>query len=202
MARTATKEVFAFDELDESAKESAREWYRRDALDYEWWDCTIDDFCQILARLGYSVDAKEVYFSGFCSQGDGASFTGSYGYVKGAAKAVKGYAPKDTELHALADRLQAMQRRNFYKVTGSIGRRSRYCHEMTMQCDVDRADGAEWSQEGYNAAQEEFEDVSRDLARWLYRTLEKEHEWLLADEQVDETILANGYEFDEYGAVA
>src|SRR3546814_12894488 len=39
--------VFTFDELTDAAKERAREWYRISNLDYEWWDCTYDDFSTI-----------------------------------------------------------------------------------------------------------------------------------------------------------
>ncbi len=34
-----------------------------------------------------------------------------------------------------------------------------------------------------------------DLARWLYRQLEREYEYLSSDEAVDETIAANDYTF-------
>jgi hypothetical protein len=40
----------------------------------------------------------------------------------------------------------------------------------------------------------------RDFADWIYSQLEKEYEWQNADEQVDDTIRANAYEFDEDGA--
>ena len=49
----------------------------------------------------------------------------------------------------------------------------------------------------------EAEDVViealRDLARWLYRQLEREYAYLTSDAVVDEAILANGYTFTEAG---
>ena len=42
-------------------------------------------------------------------------------------------------------------------------------------------------------------ELSRDLMRWIYRTLEKECDWQNADEQVDENIRCNEYEFDVDG---
>jgi hypothetical protein len=39
----------------------------------------------------------------------------------------------------------------------------------------------------------------RDLARWLYRQLEREYEYLSSDEMVDEAILANDYTFTDDG---
>jgi hypothetical protein len=39
----------------------------------------------------------------------------------------------------------------------------------------------------------------RDLARWLYRQLEREYEYQTSDAVVDEAILANDYTFTETG---
>ncbi len=39
----------------------------------------------------------------------------------------------------------------------------------------------------------------RDYADWIYSTLQKEYYWRMEDEQVDESILANEYTFDEDG---
>ena len=38
-------------------------------------------------------------------------------------------------------------------------------------------------------------EVLRDLARWLYRQLEREYDYLTSDEAVDEAIVANEYSF-------
>lgn len=38
-------------------------------------------------------------------------------------------------------------------------------------------------------------EALRDLARWLYRQLEREYDYLTSDEAVDEAILANEYSF-------
>lgn len=35
--------VFNFDDLNDDAKERARDWWRDRALDYEWWDSTYED---------------------------------------------------------------------------------------------------------------------------------------------------------------
>jgi hypothetical protein len=42
-------------------------------------------------------------------------------------------------------------------------------------------------------------EVLCDLARWLYRQLEREYEYLTSDEVVDEAIVANAYTFTEAG---
>lgn len=43
--------VFAFDDLDDDAKDVARNWYREGALDYDWWDSTFEDAETIGLRI-------------------------------------------------------------------------------------------------------------------------------------------------------
>ncbi|RQP07155.1 MAG: antitoxin of toxin-antitoxin stability system, partial [Paracoccus sp. BP8] len=44
-------------------------------------------------------------------------------------------------------------------------------------------------------AEETVIEALRDLARWLYRQLEREYDYLTSDEAVDEAIVANEYSF-------
>jgi hypothetical protein len=48
-------------------------------------------------------------------------------------------------------------------------------------------------------AEEIVIEALRDLARWLYRQLEREYEYLSSDEIVDESIIANDYTFTGSG---
>lgn len=195
--------VFTFDELSDAAKERAREWYREGNLDYDWWDCTYDDFSAICEILGVELATHPVrlmgggtrqktciQFRGFWSQGDGASFEGRLTYAKGCVAKIKDYAPKDAELHDIAVRLNAIQRRNFYQLYAHITQRGPYCHEMTMQFDVRRNDA-----EATADAEDIIAEAMRDLARWLYARLETEYEFLNSDEIVEESITANAYTF-------
>jgi hypothetical protein len=194
---TETINVFPFDELSDEAKEKAREKFREwegetfsDMVDYE-------DFISIGKMLGIEINAKDIAWRGFWSQGDGASFTGSFAYAKGMRKAIRAYAPSDSELHELADNLADLQRRNFYRLNGRIDRMSsHYVHENTMT--VDAYNGERYAD---SDTESETKDIMRRLAQWFYRSLESEYEWRLADEQIDETIRANEYEFTEDGRI-
>jgi hypothetical protein len=42
-------------------------------------------------------------------------------------------------------------------------------------------------------------EALRDLARWLYRQLERDYEYQSSDERIDEAIAANAYTFTETG---
>ena len=120
--------VYQFPELSEAAKEKARTWYRELGPHDDWWDAVYEDFervCEILGirlkttsvrLMGGGTRAKPcIWFSGFWNQGDGASFEGYWFHAKGAAARIRDYAPTDATLQGIADRLQAIQRRNFYQ---------------------------------------------------------------------------------------
>ena len=133
MPRIVETVVYPIEELPETAKESARAWYREACLDHEWYDFVFEDFETICRILGISLrtspvklmgggtrDQPHILFRGFGSQGDGACFEGSLSYARGGAKAIRPHAPKDTELIRIADVLQAVQRKNIYQLTANI----------------------------------------------------------------------------------
>jgi len=83
MPKTITKEVtlYTFKELVDLEKvgtlkracERARAWLQEGQTDHDWWDHTYDTWKSALAQIGF--DNADISFSGFWSQGDGASFT-------------------------------------------------------------------------------------------------------------------------------
>ena len=202
--------VFRLDELSEGAKERARAWYREASAYDDWHDCVFDDFEMICAILGVRLKTRTVrlfgggtrqkpciWFSGFASQGDGAAFEGSYNFAKGATKAIRAHAPQDSELHRIADALQAIQRRNFYQLCADISQRGRYYHENSMSITVDR--DSPNNQDMTADAEDTLTELLRDLARWLYRQLEREYEYQTSNEVTDEAILANECTFTGEG---
>lgn len=210
MSKIVETTVYRFDELSDAAKEKARAWYREGGFDYDWYDATFEDFERICEILGVHLKISAVrlmgggirqepriFFSGFSSQGDGACFEAFYAYRKNAPRAIRSYAPKDTRLHAIADGLQAVQRRNFYQLRADVSHRGRYHHEYCMAISVER--DSPTCQDMTEDAEEAVTEALRDLARWLYRQLEREYEYLSSDEAVDETIAANDYTFTETG---
>ena len=134
-----------------------------------------------------------IWFSGFWSQGDGACFEGYWSHSKGAAARIRDYAPTDATLHGIADWLQAIQRRNFYQLRAEATHRGRYQHEYCMAISVER--DSQTYQDMTADAEETVMEALRDLARWLYRQLEREYDYLTSDEAVDEAIVANEYSF-------
>ena len=131
MPRIIETVVYGIDELSDQAKEAARSWYRETCLDDEWYDFVYEDFETICRILGIALrtspvklmgggtrEKPHVFFAGFSSQGDGASFEGQYSHARGAAKGIRAHAPKDTELHRIAEFLQAAQTAQFLPTDG------------------------------------------------------------------------------------
>lgn len=210
MPKVICTTVFQFPELSEAAKDKARSWYRELGVHDDWWDAVYDDFeraCNILGvrlkttpvRLmgGGTHEKPCVWFSGFWSHGDGACFESYLAHAKGSAKSIRDYAPQDTVLHGIADRLQAIQRQNFYQLQAEATHRGRFYHEHNMAIEVTR--DSPTGQPPTADSEEIVTDALRDLARWLYRQLEAEHEHLTSDEAIEEGIIVNEYTFIEAG---
>lgn len=198
--------TYKYDELPEDARQRAREWFAKDWPLYDWWESTYDDFVEIGNTIGIDFKNKSnnpeaykpaIYFSGFHSQGDGASFEGDYAYKAGWRKKLEGYCPNEKDLFEIAENLQEIQRRHFYMLSADIKlMNSIYCHSGTITLDVFK-DG-EW----YNGPDEdELSQLMREFADWMYKRLEMEYEFLTSEEHIEEEIRINEYDFTEDGKV-
>ena len=208
--RVVETNVFQYDELDDRAKERAREWYSRHVFEDSCdWEFVYEDAVRVAEILGIEIEPQyvplmngksrktpSIFFSGFSSQGDGACFEGTYRYAKGATKTIREYAPQDKELHRIADELQAVQRKHFYHLIASMNHTGHYCHSGCMSVEV------EHNEDRYRDigdAEEEITQLMRDFADWIYERLSDEYDYQTSDEAVEEAIRANEYEFDEEG---
>lgn len=174
-------------------------------IEHEWWDSVYDNFKCVCKILGIELDKDEPSFSGFCSQGDGASWTGWYRTVQPtkatydlAPALIREYAPEDKTLYAIADEL-CMLARVYYPALAHVLRHdSRYAHEMTMCVSMVRPndDAAEFADEVTDALEGALLVQFRALAMWLYNTLEQEYKFLISDLAVAHTLEANEIEED------
>ena len=207
--RTIEIKVYKFDELSDEGKEKAREWWRDcENQDSSSSDFAYEDAATIAGLFGLDINTRKaktigivrytpnIYCSGFSSQGDGACFEGRYEYKKGALKEVKAYAPTDTELHSIVLALQQAQAKNFYRVVCRTEHSGHYYHSGCMHVTCERTDGQDV------IGEDDFIQALREFADWIYSRLETEYDWIMADEQVDESIRVNEYEFTEGGEIA
>lgn len=211
MRTRATEEIlYKFDELDEEAKEKAREWYRGLIEADEYSEYVYEDAATIAALMGLDIRTRPVklmggdtryepciWWSGFSSQGDGACFEGRWEYKPGSLERVKEHAPLDERLHAIASGLDDPR---LSGLTANIKHTGRYYHEYMMDFDI--SPDYDMAFEVTEEIEELVKEPLRDFARWIYRMLEAEHDYAHADEQVDENIRCNDYEFLADGRLA
>ena len=212
MARVIETTVYTFEELSPKAKDRARDrWRTAEGSDFDS-DYVIEDAVEIAKILGIEFDDRAVklmnggvryepavFFSGFCSQGDGACFEGFYRYARGAAKKIREYAPQDTALHAIADGLQRLQQGQFYALEARMRHRGRYQHSGCMTVEVEDTRTA--YRDIPRAIEDDITGRMRDFADWIYQRLQNAYDWTMSDENVDEMLTVNGYEFEETGEI-
>lgn len=197
---TRSYTVYKFDELTDEAKQKAIEKLYDINVDHDgWYEFIFEDAKEIGKLIGIDID--KIYFSGFSSQGDGACFEGSYNYEKNSVKKIKEYAPKDIKLHSIAESLQSIQKKHFYKLNANIKHRGHYYHEMCTDIQVYK-DGNYLSSESELKAEEEIKDILRDYMRWIYKSLESNYDYCTSEEAIIETIEANDYDFTKDGKLA
>lgn len=206
MARIETVErtIYQFDELDDDAKETARNWYRGCIESDEISD--VDDWQAIAAILGVEFSTRRVPLHGggtrhapeiyWTLNPDSAAFAGRYTYAKQSPKRIREYAPQDTVLHGIADRLAAIQRRNFYR--------------LAADCDTGGHDGTSQKVQSLRINNrdyheyidcDEIKSALTDFAHWIACQVSAQWDYLHSDENVDECIRINEYEFDESGNI-
>ena len=189
--------VYTFDELTEEAQYKAIEHLSDINVDYEWYEYDFEDYKTIGAMLG--IEIKDIFFSGFYSQGDGACFTGRYEYKNNSVKSIKEYAPEDNELHKIAEGLYLAQKVNFYRVTGNIEHRGHYYHSRCTDITLYNEDNQNNEYAFYGDTEYIITELLRDFMNWIYHSLNKQYEYLTSREAIIETIVANDYSFTEDG---
>lgn len=184
--------VYRLEELKGNAKDTAVQAVGDLETSDEWWyESVIEDAKRMGDLMGLAID--QVYFSGFWSPGDGACFTGSYSYRKGAAKAVKEWAPLDKELHNVVDYLQELQARNFYRLSTRVSHVGRGYHENCTEF--------EYPDYGSDEDFERLKFVLRGYMQWIYRRLEAEYDYFHSEDYVNDRVLEADMWFRENGDI-
>lgn len=200
---TTEKTEFTYDELSPEAQERARDKWREGALDHEWWDSTYDDCKEVGKLLGIQIE--NIYFRGFSSQGDGACFEGTWSARNCKPKEAKEYAPKDYHLNYICDQFGAVAE-NWPDASFRCKHIGHYYHEHSTDIEVSIGEDedvvavkARLLDLDVSDFESALENAARDFMRWIYSRLEAEHDYLLSDEAVAESIRNNEYTFDEEG---
>lgn len=150
--RIKETKIYKYDELSDSAKEKAREWMSKHALEYEWWEFIYED----AARIGLKITEFDLDRNR---------------YAKGALTA----SVKDVCANILKEHGDSCD-------TYKLAKEFKFC-----ECE-DQGNHCEHEEEFERALLEEYSVI-----------LQKEYEYRLSDETLEEDIRANEYEFDETG---
>lgn len=201
--------AFDFDELEDSAKETARKWYRG-CIDSNDFDCEIGEFKTVCEHLGIDFDTHEVtgctgkkwqepniYWSVGCCQSDYASFEGVYTHRSDAVAKLRAINDSDDwEPIKIAEALARVQADNFFGLRAIIKTRN------YGGASVEVEDGRDEYRDDaiLDAAEKEIRELMERLARYLYEQLRDQSDHLYSDEAVDESIAANEYKFNEDGS--
>ena len=195
--RTAHVQVFQYDELSDAAKAKARDWWRGLDRDHsEWSEHVTEDLKTIAAFMGWTV--SDTQFRGFSSQGDGAQFSGTWSAANVQTReALEEHAPADaSDSNARLARMMLtfaeLAAQSPPGATASVRHEGAiYVHEHMTRFESDNMSDEQLAK---------LTEVSRELMRWYYRALEREHDYYTSDEQVAEAICANEYEFKADGS--
>jgi len=197
--RTETTNIYKFEELSKDSQNKAINGFRNSEhyLSYDWWEYTIDYWKASLNLLGFKN--TEVRFSGFWSQGDGASFTCDYINKEEIINTI-----------IMSDLCSVSTAENYLKKFNNAESflfefhfcieksSSRYVHENTCFVNYENGGSEYWS----NIADEltiSIESLRLILCDKIYKDLKNEYEYLMSRAAIIEHIGANDYEFTSDG---
>ena len=197
--QTIETTVYEYDELSDAAKEKAREWYAScgDTVDF---DGALEDIETCANLLGITFYDNSRYLErgrgrtvsySIGDRGDYFSFSGNYEYRRGAAAAVKAYAPKDTYLHDIARRLVNLQKPAFYGISATI--------RLDIMLDSVHVYPEHSARDITGAEEEELDDIIYSFREWARCQLTREYEYQYSEECIAENIRINEYTFTAEG---
>ncbi|QOI72053.1 hypothetical protein pEaSNUABM50_00029 [Erwinia phage pEa_SNUABM_50] len=181
-----------FTELNAEQQARAIEAHRDINLDDNsiWCDFIQERFHSELNEFGF--EEVESRYSGFCSQGDGASFTADNVDIEKFLRKTKRW----THYRSLHEFIRIND--ITCKVVRDNG--SRYVHYNTTEATLSgnwHIDLSPKQESLYTELEKEIDNFITEKGQEYYSELDKHYYHLLEDEQVKETIIANEMEFEE-----
>lgn len=220
MTKTVEITLYQFDELSDKAKEKAQDYYITNWMHDEWYECTIE-YMKEEGEHKHGFNIKDIRFSGFWSQGDGASWCGAVNvpaWIKSK--------PTEYQEHATTQIVLALIDEGWVdeQVLVSFSS-SHYCHEYSMDITcisfsepmaeevlengqlkgasvADLLNTVGCSGGALYDMDKELKDDVIAFARTIYRELEADYEAQTSEESIAESYAINDVWFDESGRMA
>ena len=199
--------TYTISELSPEAKQTAIEGIRNDRgftereIDLDW---VIENETEDLEALG--LDNVEIAFTGFWSQGDGASFTARVNDIPAFIKTI---GVTDEILPKVLAAFEEVYEMRIVRTD------SRYFHENTVRFEIEEMDDTELIlMSGFGIGDitvdlnETLEEIGleKKASEWvkskckeIYRKLEKAYDEEFSEEAAEELIDSIGMEFDKEG---
>ena len=222
MSKVIEVEVFKYDELSDSAKAKARDWYI-EGMDYEWWEGVYESVKEDGYELGFCVD--DIRFSGFCSQGDGASWLGQVDVRQWLEKhsddsiGVSAWCALIQE-DVVSKHIQVTQNSNHYSHHETMGFANVEDHtdEFTDDWQMELTSIFKGMEVQHlfdlivtddTCPYKNVEDITtaiaisgKQYARDIYHNLREEYDYLCSEEMMIDHFEANDYHFTDEGELA
>jgi len=214
--------TYTYAELEPSKQEHIRNKYI-ESIDYEWWEGIYELAKEEGYALGFVID--KMYFSGFYSQGDGASWIGQVDIVQW----LRSHCNDSIGLEAWAQLIKE----DFAEKHITVKQSGHYSHENTMSfgywenmledsCDTEDEHATlkhdsifqhyhyrdllslimhdeNMPYKSTADIEEEIAQSSREYAQDIYKKLEEEWDWHCSEEVMLEHFDYNDTKFDEEG---
>lgn len=181
---TRTYTVYKFNELPRKAQDNVIEkLHTINVDDGFWYQSILTNWKEELAKVGYN-DA-EISFSGFGSQGDGASFTCSVDLAKW-------FDARPMYKDSYPAIYSESKQDNYHLRIKKVGR---YSWEKTMLIDWHYYGDSEEAEKQFIIISDVVLKDARGKAKEIYEALDKEYVYCTSDEAIVETIDANDYDF-------
>lgn len=174
--------VAKFVELNPEQKKKVLDNYRDFHHDN---DLNIDEYKNDLEILGF--ENVSVNYTGFWSQGDGASFTGTFKPVSKKEQLERFKKFKENngieKYVSLAERLNEISFNEDDKENGIelVRIDSRYYHYNSVAIETENKD---------------FIELCKDYMREIYKSLNDSYDYYQSDECISESLISNDYEFN------
>lgn len=176
---TTTRTIASFKELTKEQQNKALDNLDL-SDDFEFQaESTIEYFTEALTMLGFSN--VKINYSGFWSQGDGASFTGTFDVPKTVKELNERVKKVKTEFPTL--NLCGFNSMRFTKEEKEEGLSvyridSRYSHNCTITSDSN-----------------DLKEFARSFSNVIYKSLERDYDYINSAEYKSDAIEANNWEF-------
>lgn len=193
MVKQILKTVYELDEVKQKAIE--KNFYIN--VDYpDWCDFILEDWKIKLEKIGF--ENIHIYYSGFCSQGDGACFDADIDIDK-----IANYLQSKNLINEEEKNKFVNLQNDFYLTVKNGLSAGRYCHENTRYVDLDCFYIEDEENKIFlHNIELMIEELRVDLCKDIYQDLYKEFYFLVSDDAIYNTLKDFDYLFNEDGTIA